>query len=115
MTYKTTEDDEQEVVVQYCDLKHIVVVHIPNESKRSPSNGAKLKRMGLRKGFPDLMFPTPRKGYHGLVIELKRNRTCKPTKEQLEWLSYLKAQRYKAELCFGADEAIKVIEEYFKE
>lgn len=110
-----TEDAEQEAIIEYCELKHIVVVHIPNESKRSLAYGAKMKRMGLRKGFPDLLFPTPCKGYHGLYIELKRNKDSKPTKEQLQWLYYLNEQKYKAELCYGADEAIKVIEEYFGE
>lgn len=111
----TTEDAEQEAVIEYCELKGIVVVHIPNESKRSLAYGAKMKRMGLRKGFPDLLFPTPRNGYHGLYIELKRDKTCKPTKEQLQWLEYLNKQGYRAELCYGAGEAIKVIEEYFGE
>lgn len=111
----TTEDAEQEAVIQYCELKGIVVVHIPNESKRSAAYGAKMKRMGLRKGFPDLLFPAPRKGFHGLVIELKRDKTCNPTAEQLQWIEYLNGQGYRAKVCYGAGEAIKEIEEYFKE
>ena len=110
-----TEDAEQEAVIEYCTLKGIKAVHIPNESKRSPAYGAKMKRMGLRKGFPDLSFPTPRKGYHGLYIELKRDRTCKPTAEQWRWINYLNGQGYCAAVCYGAGEAIMVIEEYFKE
>lgn len=111
----TTEDAEQEAVIEYCDLKRIVCVHIPNESKRSPSYGAKMKRMGLRKGFPDMFIPIARKGYHALFVELKRDRTCKPTKEQLLWIDYLNKQGYRATVCYGAGEAIGEIEEYFKE
>lgn len=111
----TTEDNEQEAVIDYCALKGIEVVHIPNESKRSPSYGAKMKRIGLRKGFPDLLFPMPRKGYHGLFIELKRDRTCRPTKEQLWWIDYLNKQGYHATVCYGADEAIREMEKYFGE
>ena len=111
----TTEDAEQETVIEYCVLKGIEVVHIPNESKRSPAYGAKMKRMGLRKGFPDLSFPTPRKGYHGLYIELKRDKTCKPTAEQLQWINYLNSQGYRATVCCGAGEAIEEIDRYFNE
>lgn len=109
----TTEDAEQETVIEYCILKGIEVVHIPNESKRSPAYGAKMKRMGLRKGFPDLSFPTPRKGYHGLYIELKRDKTCKPTPEQWEWINYLNEQGYRAAVCYGAGEAIDEINWYY--
>ena len=112
---QTTEDEVQEAVIQYCELKRIVVVHIPNEAKRSAAYGAKMKRIGLRKGFPDLSFPTPRKGYHGLYIELKRDKSCKPTVEQLKWINYLNKQGYRALVCYGADEAIEEIEKYFKE
>lgn len=101
--------------MQYCDLKHIIAVHIPNESKRSLAYGAKMKRMGLRKGFPDLLFPTPRNGFHGLVIELKRDKNSKPTKEQLDWIKYLNEQGYRATVCYGAGEAIREIEKYFRE
>ena len=111
----TTEDAEQETVIQYCALKKIKVVHIPNESKRSLAYGAKMKRMGLAKGFPDLLFPTPHNGFCGLYIELKRDRTCKPTAEQLEWISYLNSQGYRAKVCYGAGEAIDEINWYFKE
>ncbi len=109
----TTEDAEQETVIEYCALKKIKVVHIPNESKRSLAYGAKMKRMGLCKGFPDLLFPTPHNGFHGLYIELKRDRTCKPTPEQLQWISYLNSQGYRAKVCYGAGEAIDEINWYF--
>ncbi len=109
---RPTEDDIQEAVVEYCDLMHIVCVHIPNESKRSQSYGAKMKRMGLRKGFPDLFIPVARQGFHGLFIELKRDKLARPTKEQLEWLSYLNREGYRAIIAYGVDEAMKEIKRY---
>lgn len=111
----TTEDAEQEAVIEYCALKGIKVVHIPNEAKRSAAYGAKMKRMGLCKGFPDLCFPAPRRGYHGLYIELKRDKDCKPTPEQLRWIKYLNEQGYRAAVCYGAGEAIDEINCYFWE
>lgn len=110
-----TEDSEQIAVIEYCKLHGIVVVHVANESKRSVVYGAKLKKMGLRKGFPDMFIPTAKKGYHGLMVELKRDEKSKPTAEQLQWVEYLNKQGYYACVCYGAGQAIEKIKNYFKE
>ena len=109
--YASSEDAEQEAVVEYCDLLHIPIVHIPNEGKRSLSYAARMKRMGLRSGFPDLLIPLARGGYHGLFIEMKYGKN-KTTKEQKEWLERLSAEGYACAVCYNAAEAIKTIESY---
>lgn len=109
--YASSEDAEQEAVVEYCDLLHIPIVHIPNEGKRSLSYAARMKRMGLRSGFPDLLVPLARGGYHGLFIEMKYGKN-KTTKEQKEWLECLSAEGYACAVCYNAAEAIKTIESY---
>ena len=109
---KPTEDEEQVVIKQFCELSKIPLVHIPNEGKRSHATGAKLKAMGLQKGFPDLFIPEARNGYHGLFIELKRDRTRHPTKEQLAWISHLNEKGYYAVVCYGAVAAIAEIRAY---
>ena len=111
---RPTEDDIQEAVVEYCDLMHIVAVHIPNESKRSETYGAKMKRMGLRKGFPDLFIPTARNGFHGLFIELKADKSSRVQPEQKAWVAYLNEHGYKATICHGVDEAIDEIKKYME-
>ena len=75
---------------------------------------AQLKAEGTRKGFPDVMLPTSRRGYHALVIELKRQRRAKSqvSKEQKEWLTYLESQGWCAVVCFGAEEAIEKLRWY---
>lgn len=108
-----TEDGEQAAVIEYCELNHIVVVHIPNEGKRSKAYGARMQRLGMKKGFPDLFFPTPCNGYHGLLIEMKRDKKARITAEQKGWLSYLSIQGYRAIACHGANEAIAEIKKYF--
>ena len=110
--YRPTEDEVQETVVAFCDLLHIVCVHIPNESKRSKAYGAKMKRMGLQKGFPDLFIPMARQGFHGLFIELKRDKLAHPTKEQLEWIGFLNKEGYYAVVSYGVDAAIEEIKKY---
>ena len=109
--YASSEDAEQEAVVEYCDLLHIPIVHIPNEGKRILSYAARMKKMGLRRGFPDLLVPLARGGYHGLSIEMKYGKN-KITKEQKEWLERLAAEGYACAVCYGAAEAIKTIESY---
>lgn len=113
MTYTPTEAQEQTVVVDYCTLWGIEIVHIPNEGKRTLANGRQLARMGLRRGFPDLFIPTARKGYHGMFIELKRDIKCKATEHQQKWIDYLNRQGYYAVICHGADAAIEEIGTYF--
>ena len=45
--------------------------HSPNGKRRTKAEGAKLKLMGVRAGFPDLYLAWPLGQYRGLVIEMK--------------------------------------------
>jgi hypothetical protein len=58
------------------------------------------------------MLPVARGGYHGLFIEMKRQKggTVSPT--QRDWIEYLLAQGYQAVVCRGFDAAREVIEQY---
>lgn len=111
--YASTETAEQIAVVEYCAIKHIPVVHIPNEGKRSAATGANLVRMGLKKGFPDLFIPRARGKYHGLFIEMKYGKG-KTSPDQEEWIDILLREGYACTVCRGADEAINIIETYNK-
>lgn len=52
--------------------KHLLLLnHCPCETKRDAKVGAKLKEMGMRAGYPDLVLHLPRHGYGSLGIELK--------------------------------------------
>lgn len=53
-----TEDAIQEAIVNYLRavLAKKIVLSIPNEGKRSPASAARLRRMGMRKGAPDLLL-----------------------------------------------------------
>ena len=114
------ESIEQQTVIRYLKFK------VPNANVTSSIAGVKvsmftmqaLKRCGYAPGTPDLMIFEPRKGYHGLFIEMKTGKTIytergKATSEQLEWQEKLKVRGYAAHICYGADEAIKIIDEYF--
>lgn len=109
----TPELNDQITVVEYCDLKNIPIVHVPNESKRSIVYGAQLKRAGMRSGFPDLYIPIAKGGYHGLFIEMKVGKN-KPTENQKYWLQLLRELGHRTEVCYGYDEAIRIINAYIK-
>ena len=112
------ETQEQIALMMWCEFQKNVhpeldlIFHILNEGKRSVRTGAELKRMGMKKGVPDICLPVPKGTYHGLWIELKADKTKRATKEQKEWLIKLTEQGYKAVVCYGADDAVTVIKEY---
>jgi hypothetical protein len=107
-----TEAQESIKLVQWCRIKGLRIVHVPNEGKRSLANGYFMKRIGLVAGFPDYFLFMAKKGFYGLAIELKRTTSSNVTDEQRFWIEHLNEQGYKAVICKGADAAIEVIEDY---
>lgn len=115
-----TEEQEQVAVFEwisynlnkYPELRFCL--HIPNGGLRSKSEAVRFKRAGVKKGVPDILLPVARKGYHGLWIEMKRQKGGHLSSEQKEWLDGLFQQGYLAVRCDGADEAIGMLERYLK-
>jgi len=85
---------------------------IPNGGWRRPETGAKLKRQGVRRGFPDLILPVAKGKYHGLFIELKRLKGGHVESLQRDWADSLKAQGYYHAFCYGFEQAKSVLERY---
>lgn len=83
--------------------------HIPNEGIRT--NGPVLKAAGMKAGVPDLSLPVPRRGFHGLYIEMKFGKG-KTTKAQEEFMALLREQGYKTAVAYGAEQAREVIRYY---
>lgn len=75
---------------------------------------ARLKRQGLKTGVPDVVIAIPIAPYHGLYVELKREREARPktSDEQQTWLAKLAGQGYCAKLAYGFDEAQQVVRDY---
>ena len=114
------EDIEQQMVFEWAATMEYLypclrlMYHVPNEGKRTKSAGAKMKRLGLKKGVPDICLPVARGGFHGLYIELKAV-GGKPTKEQCEYLDALRSEGYFVALCVGREEAQALILAYLRE
>lgn len=109
-----TEQDEQFVFVAWLTKKNIIHHHSPNGGFRDVREAAKFKRLGTKAGFPDILIPYARKSHHGLLIELKRVSGGKLSEHQLWWRDFLIKQGYAWFEAKGANEAIRIVEDYFR-
>lgn len=119
-----TEHDEQVAVFQWAQMQEagcpeLKLLHaIPNGGKRDKPAAVRLRDEGVKPGVPDMCLPVPRGYFHGLYIELKRRAikgvqsAGRVTDVQKAWQAELTAQGYAACVCYGADEAIRVIKRY---
>ena len=69
-----------------------------------------LKKTRSCSGLPDIWILEPRKGYHGLLLEIKREGAH--LKEQEEILHQLKQKGYMAEFVVGFDNAKAILDFY---
>ena len=91
-----------------------LMFHIPNGGKRSKAEAARFKELGVNAGVSDVFLPVARGGCHGLWIEMKRLRSGRPSKDQLEWIENMIRQGYAATVCHGWEQAKDVIERYME-
>lgn len=124
-----TEDREQQTVIEWAawqegarpELRNLFA--IPNGGHRHKAVAGKLKVQGVKKGVPDLFLAWPSNSpymptnstedlFHGLFIEMKRERGGRVEPEQREWIDRLEAAGYACVVAKGADEAIKAIRDY---
>ena len=71
-----------------------------------------MKRTGYVKGFPDLFIYEPRNSFHGLAIEMKKEKGGSVSSEQKWWQSELRNRNYDSYICKGSEEAIQIIKKY---
>lgn len=115
-----SESNEQISLFEWCEYslgkypELQLLFHVPNGGYRSTATAGRMKAEGVKAGVPDLFLPVARQGYHGLFIEMKAGRN-KPTAYQTQWLENLSNQGYLAVVCYGWEEAAKVLTEYLDE
>lgn len=103
------ESAEAKKLTSFLYIKGLTFLHIPNERKATARQIAELKKQGLQKGACDYLVFLPGKV---LAIELKRQDKSKSklSTEQKLFLEKLAKFGYvKAAVCYGADEAINLI------
>lgn len=123
------EDDECIEFHNWLKARGIDHTHIPNESRSSKKDAAirarKLQKMGLSRGVWDYEVWVPIYNCDGeiddyqlLKIEMKRQRGggSTTTPEQREWGKiYEKSGCCECKVCYGAAEAEKFVEEYWRD
>lgn len=117
-----TEAQEQEAVIRWAAMSTgmypelALLFHIPNGgSRRDAREGAHFKKLGVKAGVPDLFLPVARGAYHGLFIEMKREKGGRVSEDQQGWLLALGNYGYATAVCHGYEEARETIENYLKE
>lgn len=99
--------------IQYPQYSNFLF-HIRNGgSIKSAREGLKFKRMGVRKGIPDLFLSLPNSDFHGMYIEMKR-RGGRPTMEQMENQIRFKCYGYEFIIVDNIEEFINVVKDYLK-
>ena len=108
-----TESQEQRQLIQWCrtDPKFQYLFHIPNESVGGQGWIIRNRQLGVKAGVPDLFYPVPMRGYHGLFIEMKAGRG-RLSMEQRKWIKALTDLGYKCIVAHGWEEARAALEEY---
>lgn len=117
MAIKTrSEHEEQAQLVKWFDIQHKQLrgklAAVPNASMCPVHVGAKMNKEGRRKGYPDLQLLYPSNGYHGLIIEMKKEKGGSVSKEQKDFIQWFNSNGYKAVICKGFEEAKNVIQDY---
>jgi len=107
-------DSVQTPVAQYLDKIGVLWFHPANGGSRHVLEAVKLKRHGVKAGVPDIIVMEARKGYHGLQIELKRQKGGRVSPAQAEWLKRLTENGYLALVARGFDDALLIVQNYFK-
>jgi len=120
---RNQEEEVQKSVVHYLKLKYPKAWYCASLGgiRTSFKQAVKAKATGYVKGFPDLQICVPMERgvegeggvYHGLFLEIKKDKKSYPTKEQKEWIAYLNEQGYCARVTKGLDESLAVINAYF--
>lgn len=115
------EGEEQATLFKWAELKCgqrpelRLLFHIPNGGSRGKAEAAHFKAEGVKSGVPDIFFPVARGPYHGLFIEMKRQKGGKVSDNQKAWIAALTVQGYLAAVCYGWKDAASLIEDYLDE
>lgn len=125
MSRSDYEDQLSFATAQYLDLRGLLYTHFPAGEHRHARTGAKLKRMGLKRGVPDyLVFRqfvdawsdgrdwVGWEHYVGLAIELKSPKG-RQTKDQKRWQAGLEDTGWRYEICRTIEDVVRVVEDCY--
>lgn len=114
---KTQESDLQIACVQWFRMQYPVYSDvffaIPNGGKRNVITATILKKEGVLAGVADIFLDVPKKGFHGLRIEMK---TPKGTQQntQKAFQAASEKQGYKYIICRSIEQFMDEINNYLR-
>ena len=97
-------------ILKYPELKYLTASL--NGFIQGDTTVAFAKSQGMVVGEPDLRLQCARKGFHSIVIELKRMANGTVSIEQKRYIAWLNSEGNCAKVCKGHAEAIKLLEWY---
>lgn len=121
------ESEIQQGCVTWFRLQHPklakLLFAVPNGGGRNALEASIMKGEGVTAGVADMLLLVPRRGYHGLCIEMKRQwygmgkkglilKKTYQEPEQKEWQSLVEAQGYRYEVIRSLEEFIELINSY---
>lgn len=113
-----SEHDHQAALFAWADLAKAtmpelaMLAAVPNGGLRHKAVAGRLKREGVKAGYPDVLLDVARRPWHGLRIEMKAADRGSLSAHQRDWIARLSAQGYLALVCHGWDEARVAVERY---
>ncbi|ROS05724.1 VRR-NUC domain-containing protein [Sinobacterium caligoides] len=89
---------------------------IPNGGGRSKTEGALLKKTGVKAGVSDLFLSIASGGYNGLYVEMKKPKDLKPSTQanQKQFLERRLKRGYAGCIAFGSTSAMELILAYLQ-
>lgn len=88
-----------------------VTAKVPNEGERSLIQRIRMKKEGLKKGWPDVQIMRAASGFHGMFIEFKTTKG-KVTPEQRSIMDALIEEGYHCVVCRSFDAALEAFKGY---
>lgn len=115
LTPGINEESDQILVVNwfnrtYPSIRH-KLHHSPNGGYRDKRTGHRMKLMGTKPGFHDLVLFHPRGSHTGLVIELKIG-NGKLSQAQEAWIPIFEDCGFLVTPCWGYEAAVETISQY---
>ena len=111
------EDNLQIECVRWVDFMHEelspLLFHPKNGGKSNQIEGARFKRMGVRKGVPDLILLVANKEFNALCLELKSDKG-RQSQSQKEWQKVAEKNKIKYMVIKSLQEFINEINNYLK-
>lgn len=111
------ESDIQKACVVWFTLKYQnrglgLIVSIPNEGRRNAKTGGRLKKMGLKAGFPDLQVI---KSKDILFVEMKTENIKSETSDKQDAVHViLRELKHKVVICRSLDKFILIVDKFMK-